>query len=370
MARGARPRRHPAGPTITAALALALGASCAAAPVVPRQCEGGLQGSFLQLTDRQLGFGARDFMEPFALLRATGADTLILQYTGDGTGAYEDRRHARLGGPVRAVLSAAAATGLRVYLGLHADPRWPSDESLRRLPPPLDDSVRAQALGELCRTSEACAGWYLPGEIDDQTWADPERTRALAVHLWRSAAALRALAPGRPVMIAPFYSGRQDPQAHARWWAQLMAGRPFDVLALQDGVGTGRVSPERAAAYLRALAPVAAASGVRLWSVVELFRQLHGTPRDDRPFRAEAASFSTVRRSLQAQRPLVEQAIGFAVLDYMNPQGSRKARRLYNSYVGWCESAPETATPPPAPPAVLEEPTAAPAASLSAKKGT
>ena len=103
-----------------AGLGTALG--CAAAAVVPRTCAGGLQGSFLQLTDRQVGFGARDWLEPFALLRATGADTVILQFTGDRAGAYDDRVHASIGGPVRAILSAAAASGLRVYLGLHADP--------------------------------------------------------------------------------------------------------------------------------------------------------------------------------------------------------------------------------------------------------
>jgi Domain of unknown function (DUF4434) len=347
-----------------------LSQGCAAAPVVPRQCHGGLQGSFLQLTDRQLGFGARDWMEPFALLRATGAETLIVQYSGDRTGPYDGRAHAPAGGPLRAILGAAAVAGLRVYVGLHADPHWPSEASLSRLPPPLEDAVQAQGLGELCRTSEACAGWYLPGEIDDETWRHPARTRALAGYLTRAAAKLRGLAPGRPVVVAPFHTGRLEPEAHARWWGELMVGRPFDVLALQDGVGTGRVTPERAAAYLRALSPVAAAAGVRLWTVVELFHQLHGTPHDDRPFLAQAASFATVRRSLVAQRPLVEQVIGFAVLDYMNPQGSRRARRLYNSYVGWCEHAPQ----PPPPPAItapaFENREAVSTARTTVKKGT
>ena len=43
----------------------------------------------------------------------------------------------------------------------------------------------------------------------------------------------------------------------------------------------------------------------------------------------------------------MERAIGFAVLDYMNPHGSYRARRLYNSYVGWCDRA--AASPPAAP---------------------
>jgi hypothetical protein len=344
--------------------------SCAAATIVPRRCPGGLQGSFLQLTEQQLGYGVPEWTAALAVLRATGASTVIVQFTGDVAGGYEQRLSvgARAPGPLRALLSAAEASGLQVYLGLHADPRWPGEGAAARLPPPLDEPVGAQALASLCRESPACAGWYLPGEIDDQTWGDPDRTRALATHLQRSAAALRALAPGRPVVVAPFYTGQLDPQAHARWWGQLMVGRPFDVLALQDGVGTGRATAEQAAAYLRALAPMARAAGVRLWAVVELFHQLHGPPQDDRAFVAEAASFATVRRSLVAQRPLVEQAIGFAVLDYMNPHGSRRTRRLYNSYVGWCEQV--AAPPPPPPTPAMETERGLSAVEKKAKKGT
>lgn len=332
-------RRLPLGGLLLA-VALATGAGCATSPVVPRACASGLQGSFLQLTEAQLGYGEADWNGPLAVLRATGADTVILQFSGDGAGAYRERNQARLRGsePVGALLAAAERAGMQVYLGLHADPHWPSDEAAHRLPPPLHDGPAAHALAQSCRASPACAGWYLPSEIDDQTWQDPARTHALAAHLHRASLALRALAP-RPVVVAPFFTGRLDPEAHARWWGQLMAQRSFDVLALQDGVGTGRATPAQAAAYLRALAPVAAAAGVRLWTVVELFRQLHGAPHDTRPFSAESASFATVRQSLTAERPEVERAIGFSVLDYMNPHGSYRARRLYNGYATWCDRA-------------------------------
>jgi hypothetical protein len=341
---------------------------CALAPVIPRSCAGGLQGSFVQLAEEQLGHGEREWAAALGVLRATGAETVILQFTGDITGAYEDRNDVvtRAAGPVRALLAAAENAGLKVYLGLHADPNWPGDEAVLRLPPPLENPAVARALGEMCRQSPACAGWYLPNEIDDETWRDPERTRALHAHLVRAAAAVRALAPGRAVVVAPFLTGRLDPEAHARWWSELMVGHPFDVLALQDGVGTGRVAPERAAEYLRALAPVAASAGVRLWSVVELFEQLHGTPHDREPFEARPAAFTTVRRSLQAERPLVEQAVGFAVLDYMNPYRSHRARRLYNGYVDWCERA----SPPPSPAPASEKSAVSTAQNNAQKKGT
>jgi hypothetical protein len=365
----AQPDANHVGRSVLVMLAaLAAGMSgCASAPVIPRSCAAGLQGSFLQLAEAQLGHGEREWAAAMGVLRATGTETMVLQFTGDGTGAYDDRNQTGSAGPVRAVLAAAESAGVKVYLGLHADPRWPSDEAVLRLPPPLEDRAVAQALGQLCRQSPACAGWYLPNEIDDETWRDPRRTRALHAHLVRAAATVRALAPGRAVLVAPFFTGRLDPRAHARWWGELMAGHPFDVLALQDGVGTGRVTPERAAEYLRALAPVAAAAGVRLWSVVELFEQLHGTPHDLQPFAARPAAFATVRRSLQAERPLVEQAIGFAVLDYMNPHQSRRARRLYDGYVDWCRQA---SPPSSASSAARPEPAVSTAATKTLKKGT
>ncbi len=334
-------------------LATGLGA-CATAPVVARHCPRGLQGSFLQLTEAQLGHGEAEWARELTLLRATGAETVIVQYTGDHAGAYEDRDEprARPVGPLRALLAAAGTARLKVYLGLHADPRWP-EGGVDDLPPPLGDPRGAGALARLCSDAPACAGFYLSSEIDDLTWGSPARTGQLAAYLQRTAARLRSLAPGYPLVVAPFFTGRLDPQAHARWWGILMQGRPFDVLALQDGVGTRRATPERAAEYLRALGPATAAAGVRLWSVVELFHQLHGTPHDDRPFAARPAAFSTLRRSLAAQRPLVEQAIGFAVLDYMNPHGPWAARRLYDRYVAWCQ---QPAAPPPALPPERQAP--------------
>ena len=238
-----------------------------------------------------------------AVLRATGADTVILQFTGDRTGAYDERAQARLGGtvPVRVLRRGRAGR----HAGLPRAARRPAlaqREAAHRLPPPLRRRPRRPGAWASVPHLAACAGWYLPGEIDDETWQSPARTRALADHLAgrRPPCARWPRASGGG---GPFFTGRLDPEAHARWWGELMAGRPFDVLALQDGVGTGRVTPARAAAYLRALAPVAAAAGVRLWTVVELFRQLHGAPHDDRPFSAESASFATVRQSLTAERP-------------------------------------------------------------------
>lgn len=312
-------------------------ASCATPGSIPpaASCPAGFDATFVQLGARELAFDEPTWAGELGLLRALGVRAVVLQFSGDEHGPYDDRRPGVR--PVAALLRAAGDAGIEVYLGLHADPSWPELARADDPPPrPLDTRAGAQRLGALCDASPACAGFYLPQEIDDETWGAPERARIARAHLERAARALRAIAPDRPILAAPFFTGTLDPEAHARFWAGLLAERPVDVLMLQDGVGTGRARPADAARYLAALRPVAAAAGVRLWSVVEIFRQKHGPPRDDRPFAAVPAPFAQVRDSLAVERPLVERAVAFAVLDYMHPGRSAPARRLYERYRAWC----------------------------------
>jgi hypothetical protein len=191
----------------------------------------------------------------------------------------------------------------------------------------------------LCRRSSACDGWYLSQEIDDVTWSSPPRTAALRAHVARTARALRELAPGKQLALAPFFTGTLTPQQHAQWWLSVLEPGAIDVLMLQDGVGTGRATPERAGAYLSTLRLPLAMIGVELWSVAELFRQRHGAPVDERPFEAIPIDPSVLRKSLAVERPLVARVVAFAVLDYMNPKRGVRARALYRDYATRCRAA-------------------------------
>lgn len=316
--------------------AAALGIGCSAAPrpepVYPaRTCPRGFDASFVQLGRRELAFDEAAWRRALSLLRAVGVDLVIVQFTGDQDGAFDGRGgHA----PVRALLAAAAGMHMKVFLGLDRDPTWPDPAAATRPAPPLGDRARIRALAALCAGSAACAGWYLPQEIDDATWTG--REAVLRAHLVRTAAALRRVAPGRPIAIAPFFAGSPDPAAHARFWDALLAERSVDIVALQDGIGSGRATAEIAAGYLDALRPVVAARGVELWSVVELFRQEHGPPVDARPFAAVPMHPATLRASLAAERPLARRIVAFSVLDYMDPARGGAARRLYDDYAANC----------------------------------
>ena len=227
---------------------------------------------------------------------------------------------------------------MTVFLGLDRDPTWPAGSAAKRPAPPLADRRRARALAEQCASAPACAGWYVPQEIDDSTWSRPGADRILRAHLARTAAVLRKLAPGRPIAIAPFFTGTLEPEPHARFWDALLADGSVDILMLQDGVGTGRATAEIAAGYLAALAPIARARGVELWSVVELFRQVHGTPIDRRPFAAVPMHPATLHSSLAAERAVAGRVVAFSVLDYMDPTRGDAARRLYEDYASACHT--------------------------------
>lgn len=291
--------------------------------------------TFIQIHSDQLAHDEAHWQRELDVLRKLGVKQVVIQFTGDRHGPYDRDGHA----PVANLVAAAAASDIHVLLGLHDDPTWPGDDAVKRLPPPLGDSKQAKALGELCRRSPVCDGWYLSQEIDDATWSSPARTAALRAHVAETARVLRELAPGKQLALAPFFTGTLAPQQHAHWWLSVLEPGAIDVLMLQDGVGTGRATPERAGAYLASLRLPLAMIGVDLWSVAELFRQRHGAPLDDRPFKAIPIDPAVLRKSLAVERPLVTRVVAFAVLDYMNPKRGIRARALYRDYATRCRAA-------------------------------
>ncbi|HEY5948494.1 MAG TPA: DUF4434 domain-containing protein, partial [Kofleriaceae bacterium] len=134
-------------------------------------------------------------------------------------------------------------------------------------------------------------------------------------------------------------TGAMSPAEYAAWWLEVLEPGAIDILILQDGVGTGRASPELAGQYLAELGPSVEAVGVELWSVAELFHQLHGSPIDNRPFAAVPIDPAMLRHSLAIEAPLVEHVVAFAVLDYMDPRRGGAARRLYDDYTTTCRVA-------------------------------
>ncbi len=305
----------------------------------PRVCGAGLDGSFVQLSTRELGFDPGAWRTEMAMLRSAGVRTVVAQFTGDERGPFDRQRPQDT--PVRRLIDSAAEAGMRVWLGLHADPRWP--HGLDRggpLPPPLDDPALADELARLCLDSPSCEGFYLSPELDDHRGLDSNR--GVAAFVARTSLALRVRAPEKRISLAPFFTGKLSPEEHAAFWQPVLRESAIDVFMLQDGVGTGRATPKTARLYLEALRRVIPAresrrGPIELWSVIELFRQLSGPPLDARDFAAEPASFDVIARSLVEEGAVADRLIAFSVPDYMDPRRGAGAARLYDDYRRWCD---------------------------------
>jgi hypothetical protein len=232
----------------------------------------------------------------------------------------------------------AAPRRMQVYLGLYADPRWPNDAAaVKGLPAPLSDIAGRGWLAELRRDfDETIVGFYIPHEIDEQTWSSAEASARIAAFLQRTAAALRELAPGKAIAIAPFYAESQPPATFAQFWKRVLAQRPVDVLMLQDGAGARGTHAATIAHTLHVLRVALRPLRIALWGVVEVFEQRGGPPVDEGAFAAVPRGYANVQASINAERPWVQRLIAFSVLDYMDPARGPEHQRLYAEYLSGC----------------------------------
>lgn len=312
--------------------------ACAAAPPphTSRPCPHGFDATFIQLSERDFTRDVQGWQEPLDLLRRVGVELIVVQYTGDEHGSYDARTlHAR---PVRALLEAARARRMHVYLGLYADPRWPHDPAaVQGLPAPLSSVSGRAWFADLNRDfDDTVVGFYIPHEIDELTWSSAEASDRIAAFLQRTAAALHELGPGKPIAIAPFYAESQPPAAFAQFWKRVLAQHPVDVLMLQDGAGARGTHAATIAHTLNVLRAALRPLHVALWAVVEVFEQRGGPPVDEGEFAAVPRGYARVQASIDAERPWVQRLIAFSVLDYMDPERGPEHERLYTAYLDRC----------------------------------
>lgn len=214
----------------------------------------GSQGIFYQPQLRDATLGELRWDEIVAQVKQEGFDTLIVQWTRYGDAFAKPEESAWL----VARLKRAHAAGLKLVLGLYADPAFfqRQDQSAGSLARYLDQQEsHNHLLAEewLDRLGEgSIAGWYLPAELDDFNWRDPERQVLLAKHLASSVKALREVSP-EPVYISSFFTGKMSPQAYRDLLTRL-ADKGVNLM-VQDGSGTMVLSRAERDLYLGALYP-------------------------------------------------------------------------------------------------------------------
>lgn len=303
-----------------------------------------LQGTFIQLNSAHRHWMEDDWKRLFNDFQSLGLSQLILQWT-----VYEDtvfylsaEERDKGTPPLEAILQRADAAGLRVRVGLVYDPQyWEKigqrgiasvSAYLRQLRYRSLRTAR-ELLPRLIAHPSFC-GWYIPEEIDDVNWLEPERRQVLFEHFAELTAALRELAPQAEIALSGFSNANTSPLAFEKFYRGLLQATTAEVVLLQDGIGVQKLDLENLELYLAAMRRAVDAHGRDLQVVVELFQQVEGQPLDDQPFKAIPAPLGRIRRQIElASEYSTAGVMAFSVPDYMSSSAGPEAQRLLQHYL-------------------------------------
>ncbi len=303
--------------------------------------------TFIQIWDRHAEWSGQTWDTLCADLKAMGVREIILQWSLITEPAFfwrltPDRRmdvpldRVDPAPAVDLIVDAARRHGLSVRFGLSEDPAWWEkikneaglvEVFLNRL---LQDQLSlARTLVERYGKDPVFAGFYIPQEIDDATWIDPERLNRLTKHLARLTDGLRERSPEVEVTVSCFATGHNDPAGFAGLMADLAQSGNITEVLYQDGLGTERLLPAESAAYLEALAASIPWTGARLRVIVETF-----APTEDGLGFIPAPMERIEQQLLQAQTLAGNDIVAFSIPDYLHPlAGNTLAEVLYTDYV-------------------------------------
>ena len=311
-------------------------------------------GTFVQLWDSHATWGSTHWSDLFASLRAIGVTEVIVQWTTTQpsgtqtnpaqTQGMETARTAsapvQLHPALPLLLQAAEAQHMQIVLGLVHDPAyWDKIKAepdivryyLRQLRNTSLHTARAALL--LPGSKNVVSGFYIPQEIDDKSWLEPERQEALVDCLTSLRAGLQAVAPGLPVAISGFSNAFAEPAILEQLWLTVLKKSGIERILFQDGVGVHKLRIQETGMFMAAVSRAAQKAGGILTPVVETFRQVDGPPINDNPFRAAPASFSALQRQLviAAAQPHTG-IVAFSLPEYCSPYGIPGAANLYAQY--------------------------------------
>lgn len=276
----------------------------------PWRLSGRLDGTFIQPWRDDLALSSTQWAQRVADARALHCRTLILQWTGHGA---DYRLDADL---IIRLMDLALAAGCRVQVGLPYDPDYWAvleGKSPRTRPAFLEEAA-AEAIGFLAAapfaSHPAFAGWYIPYELDQASWARPEELTLLAAFLAR----LRQAGGASPMAISCFHSANAPGRSLVSLWQALPADLALRPL-VQDGVGVFGLTNYR---HLLPLFAHFRATGRAFDVVVELFAQKPSDLLEPGAFAADAASFVRLAAQLDvAATSGAEHLIAFALQPYM-----------------------------------------------------
>jgi hypothetical protein len=299
-------------------------------------------GTFVQLLADHASWDLARWKAVFASMRAIGVTEVVVQWSvNDATPTYASTHFPTSPSEsLPTVLAAAREQGMRLVLGLVHDPAfWAKIDRDPKLVRVYFRRLRnaslaaARELAALAQGNPAFAGFYIPQEIDDRNWLDPDRGKVLVEFLGELTKGLRDIAPDAPVAISGFSNAFAEPGLLRQFWEGLLRQTGIDRVLFQDGIGVAKLRPGETGVFLEAVSQAARATGRMFTPVVETFTQIDGPPLNDKPFRAVPASLERLKRQLAVAGGIPHSGIlAFSLPEYCSPFGGPQAAALYTDY--------------------------------------
>jgi hypothetical protein len=257
-------------------------------------------------------------------MKKLGMDTLIIgaAVVPDGS-FYPSNQYpsftTHFPDPIGTLMTLAGQQGIKVFLGLYDySSQWQKNGT-------YPDMVRRyqQVSNELANRYTKrynFAGWYLTHECAN--WIDPSSQEATA--LKQISDHCHRLTPGKPVLIAPYFTKEMlDETQCEQKWRKMLPALGVDIVALQDGVGCDRgLTADNVVSAYRAVSKVCREQKVQFWSDLEVFQIRDWSP----------APIHRVNAQIKSESPYVQKIVIWEFNHYMSLHRSDRTRQLYNDY--------------------------------------
>jgi hypothetical protein len=229
-----------------------------------------LRGTLWWVVPEQAAWSAEQWAPELDSIQSLGMDTLILN--GPYVGA-EDVSDAD--DPVQVLFREAARRKLRIFVDTLAAPEWWKLEDAE--PEIARAKARIERLERRYGRFESFAGFYIPYELYVM-W--DEQARLIRTLYREVAAACKATAPARPVLISPFFILDREgflgdfrwaePDEYEAFWRGVLREAAVDIVALQDsGEHLSFYTMEQRRPFLAAMKSACEATGKTFWVNVE-----------------------------------------------------------------------------------------------------
>lgn len=217
------------------------------------------------------------------------------------------------------LLTNAKKHQIDVWLGLKfSDTWWGNDFKAEK--EIADNLLTVKALEKYYGQFDNLKGYYLPHEFRPD-WRAKENT----VFFKKLCEELRQF--NRPLAIAPFFRVEMPLKKHQSFWEEFLSEVDFDILMLQDGIGSDYSRLEKILPHYQMVYSLCQKKGIDFWSDVEVFHT------DSPNGVGYPASFTKVKQQLEKQAPFCDRLVIFDWLHYMSPLSNSKAKDLYSDYL-------------------------------------